>query len=252
MGKIKQFVLLAGILLLTGCSHKKSPASSANNFPVTDTVATTDTLLPQLPEPGETEQQLLALGLVDIHELSPDILVELKYATAHNFTKDTVYTDFNKAYLVRDVAERLSRVQNKLSKTFPGYKLLIYDAARPLSAQRKLFDKVRGTANSKYVASPSHTGLHNYGVAVDLTIADSLNCPIDMGTGFDYFGIEAHTTNEAQLIETGKLTREQVDNRLLLRKLMREEGFRVLPHEWWHFNGYTLRDAKAKFRLLDF
>lgn len=249
----KLFLLLAGILLLTGCSHKKSPVTThADSLIVNDAVVIADTLPPPTEEPSETERKLQALGLINIHELSPDILVELKYATTDNFTGDTVYTDFNDAYLVKDVAERLSRVQSKLSETFPGYKLLIYDAARPLSAQKKLFDKVRGTANSKYVASPSHTGLHNYGVAVDLTIADSLNRPLDMGTGFDYFGIEAHTANEAQLIAAGKLTKKQVDNRLLLRKLMSEEGFRVLPHEWWHFNGYTLRDAKAKFKLLDF
>lgn len=249
----KQFLLLVGILLLTGCSHKKSPATISTDSPIiNDTVIITDTLPLPPPEPSETELRLQAFGLINIHELSPEILVDLKYATADNFTKDTVYTDLTNAYLVTDVAERLSRVQNKLSETFSGYKLLIYDAARPLSAQRKLFDKVRGTANSKYVASPSHTGLHNYGVAVDLTIADSLNRPIDMGTGFDHFGIEAHTTNEAQLVAAGKLTQKQVDNRLLLRKLMREEGFRVLPHEWWHFNGYTLRDAKAEFKLLDF
>lgn len=246
----KLLFLFAGILLLTGCSHKKSPATSiADSIVVNDTVVITEVLPPQ---PSETERKLQDFGLVNVQDLSPDILVELKYATADNFTGDTVYTNLKDAYLVADVAERLSRVQKKLSETFPGYKLLIYDAARPLSAQKRLFDIVRGTANSKYVASPSHTGLHNYGVAIDLTIADSLNRPIDMGTGFDHFGIEAHTTDEAQLIEAGKLTKEQLDNRLLLRKLMHEEGFRVLPHEWWHFNGYTLEAAKAKFKLLDF
>lgn len=250
----KLLILLAGILLLTGCSHKKSAETSSADSLIAynQTIIQADTLPPLPPKPSATELQFQSLGLVNIHELSPRILVELKYATADNFTKDTVYTDFKDAYLIKDVAERLTRVQQKLNKTFPGYKLLIYDAARPLSAQKKLFDKVRGTANSKYVASPSHTGLHNYGVAVDLTIADSLSNPIDMGTGFDHFGIEAHTTNEAQLIEAGKLTKEQVKNRQLLRRLMHEEGFRVLPHEWWHFNGYTLRDAKAKYKLLDF
>ncbi|MFQ8826672.1 MAG: M15 family metallopeptidase [Alistipes sp.] len=58
--------------------------------------------------------------------------------------------------------------------------------------------------------------------------------PLPMGTPFDYFGQEAHIDREDELVAQGRITQQELDNRLLLRKVMRQAGFRPLRSEWWH------------------
>lgn len=79
-------------------------------------------------------------------------------------------------------------------------------------------------------------GLHNYGLAVDINIQDSLGQPLPMGTKVDHLGIEAHITQESELVRNGKISEAERQNRILLRRVMKEAGFRALPSEWWHFN----------------
>ena len=203
-------------------------------------------------ENKNTVAQFKAMGLVNIQDINPNIQVDLKYATTDNFTGKIVYTDFKEAFFVKEVALRLSRIQDRLTSLRPGYRLLIYDAARPFSVQKRFFDYVKGTEQEQYVANPAETGLHNYGIAVDLTIIDDRNIPLDMGVGFDYFGPEAHTNNEEKLLQERKITPAQIENRKFLRNMMSKEKFEVLANEWWHFNGYPLEVAKKSYQLLDF
>lgn len=71
-----------------------------------------------------------------------------------------------------------------------------------------------------------------------------------MGTEVDHLGVEAHITNESQLVEEGMITPEERKNRLLLRRVMTEAGFHVLPSEWWHFNLCGRDEAKRKYQLI--
>lgn len=64
-----------------------------------------------------------------------------------------------------------------------------------------------------------------------------------MGTPFDFFGEEAHTNNEEALLDAGKIDRTAYDNRRLLRRIMRNAGFRIIPYEWWHFNACSRAEA---------
>ena len=63
-------------------------------------------------------------------------------------------------------------------------------------------------------------GLHNYGLAVDISILDENGKPLPMGTKVDHLGIEAHITNERSLVQRGKITKQERENRLLLRRVM--------------------------------
>ena len=47
-------------------------------------------------------------------------------------------------------------------------------------------------------------GLHNYGLAVDISIQDSLGQPLPMGTKVDHLGMEAHITDEIGLVHNEK------------------------------------------------
>jgi D-alanyl-D-alanine dipeptidase len=191
--------------------------------------------------------------MVDIQARCPSIYVDLKYSSADNFLKMDVYGDLNTAYLQPDVADKLKLAQTLLEKRNPGFHLLVYDAARPLHIQQRMWDALRDRSleRSKYVSNPAQGGsLHNYGAAVDLTIADSSGQPLDMGTPFDYFGIEAHPNQETVLLAAGKLTAAQISNRQLLRMVMRQAGFFGISSEWWHFNSCTRATAKMRYAIV--
>ena len=199
------------------------------------------------------EKTMAKQGLVEVQQAIPGILVELKYATTDNFMHKNVYGCLQKAYLQKEVVARLKKAQDYLSASHPGYHLLIYDAARPLSKQWDLWNalpqyppKVR----RNYVANPAEHSIHNYGSAVDLTVADEQGRPLDMGTPFDFFGEMAYPSREKALLASGKLTKEAYSNRLILRKAMVRGGFMPIEYEWWHFNAFSRAEAKRRFAVL--
>ena len=158
----------------------------------------------------------------------------------------------NKAYLQKDVALRLSSVQKALSLAYPGYKLLVYDALRPVSVQQKMWqalDTLAPKERGKYVSNPKNLSLHNMGAAVDLTIIDSNGKALDMGAGFDDFRPIAYPNLEDSFLRTGQLTPLQVKNRNILRNAMQAQGFRQLPTEWWHYNACSRAEAKKKYKV---
>lgn len=191
-------------------------------------------------------------GLVDISVLDSTIRVHLVYATPDNFMGEAVYTGITRAWLHPDAAQKLVTAQRLLKKEHPDRTLVVYDAARPMSVQRKMWRLVRGTDKVNYVSNPSNGGgLHNYGMAVDVTILDPAGEPMPMGTPFDFFGEEAHTNNEEALLASGKITRKEFDNRRLLRRIMKSAGFRTIPYEWWHFNACSRAEARQSYPVLD-
>lgn len=192
------------------------------------------------------EQKLINSGLKCINDLDSTIHIDLKYATTDNFTKVVLYDSLRRAYLHPIAAEKLIKAQKLLKAKHPNLTLLVYDAARPLSVQKKMFKVVQGTKYQAYVANPTQTGLHNYGIAVDLTISDASGKALDMGTPFDFFGKEAGITNEAAY-----LTKKQIENRNLLRSVMTGAGFLTIRGEWWHFNALSLAESKKRCKLLE-
>lgn len=200
---------------------------------------------------SETSSYLDQLGLIDVGLLDPSIRTELKYASTDNFTGVVLYDDLRRAYLHPLAAKKLKQAQIILQKDNPELSLLVYDAARPLSVQKKMYDVVKNTKYRAYVADPSRTGLHNYGMAVDLTLCDSEGKPLDMGTKFDFFGKEARINNEDLFVTQGLLTKKQVENRRLLRRVMKQVGFIPIRGEWWHFNACSLQEAKAKYKVIE-
>lgn len=204
-------------------------------------------------KPCPYEEKMRSQGLVDVQMEIKQVLVQLKYATTDNFMHQNVYGCLTKAYLQKQTVAKLSLAQSLLEKEKPGYRLLIYDAARPLSKQWDLWNalpqyppKIR----KNYVASPQEHSIHNYGSAVDLTIADESGLPIDMGTPFDYFGKKAYPKAEKEMEEQGILSKEVIKNRLLLRKVMQKAGFLPIEYEWWHFNAFSRAEAKKRFQVV--
>jgi len=198
-----------------------------------------------LNSPSETS------NLVNIREIDSSILVDLKYATTDNFTGLVLYDGYDDACLQPDVAQMLAEASRYLNTMHPELRLLVYDAVRPLTVQQKMWECVKDTKYHRYVAHPDRLSLHNFGAAVDLTLTDSLGQPLDMGTPFDHFGRAAGISDEQKLIQEGILTRQQVQNRQLLRQVMRYAGFRSISGEWWHFNACSLQEAKQRYVLVE-
>lgn len=189
----------------------------------------------------------------DVQRLAPDIQVELKYASADNFLNQRLYYSIDRAYLQPDVAARLAKVQKALSTQHPGYRLLIYDALRPVAVQQKMWnalDSLVPVERAKFVSNPKNLSLHNMGAAVDLTIIDPRGKPLDMGAGFDDIRKIAYPCLEDSFLRSGELSIQQHNNRLLLRKSMQAQGFRQLPTEWWHYNACSRAEAKSKYKVL--
>ena len=200
---------------------------------------------------SETAQRLQETGLVDIKSIDTNIVVDLKYATTDNFTGINLYGNFREAYLQPTVAKMLGIAQKKLKEKHSNWNLIVYDAARPRSVQQRMWDIVKNTSWKSYVASPARISMHSYGVAVDVSIVDEDGNPIDMGTDFDEFSVMSEPRYEQKFLQEKKLTQQQVNNRLLLRNIMRNAGFRSISNEWWHFDAMSHEQAKVKYTPID-
>ncbi|MDY3120076.1 M15 family metallopeptidase [Porphyromonas somerae] len=194
------------------------------------------------------------VGLVDIQQVDPTIQVELMYASTDNFVGVDMYGEWTTAYLLPHIAEKLKQVQARLKKDWgEEYSLLICDAARPLSVQKKMYNTVRGTKYQGYVASPANGGgRHNYGAAVDLTIINTQTGErVDMGSPVDHFGIRSHTDKEEELLRKGLISKEAYNHRRYLTKQMNAVGLRNIRKEWWHFEErISIKEVRSRYRLI--
>ena len=120
-----------------------------------------------------------------------------------------------------------------------GYRIKIFDCYRPLDIQKKMWKIV---PNADYVADPKKGSVHNRGGAVDITLVDKDGKELDMGTPFDFFGIEARHDYQ-------NLSDEVKKNRALLKEIMLKQNFKSFDSEWWHYNlAAGLYDKIANFK----
>jgi zinc D-Ala-D-Ala dipeptidase len=187
--------------------------------------------------PRETTDALREANLVNVQRLDPDIRVEVRYATRHNFTGRRL-PGYCKpwVHLKRRPARSLALVQRDLERR--GLGLKVFDGYRPARASRAMvrwaYRTGRGHLVGTYIASRSN---HNRGHAVDLTLVRLRSGrELDMGR-YDGFGRKVHTYNAR-----GRRLR----NRLILVRAMKRRGFANYYREWWH---YEHRHRSA--RLLD-
>ena len=181
----------------------------------------------------------------------PGIIIDLKYASNDNFVGRNMYGIFNKAYLHKIAATQFYAAVTILKSMKGDHSFVIYDALRPRSVQYVLWDHVKGTPQQQYVADPKLGSMHNYGFALDLSIIDGQGKPLDMGTAYDDFSDLAQPKLEDVFLRLGKLNSRQIENRLLLRKIMVKAGFIPLDNEWWHFDALPATQVKGKFSIVE-
>jgi CubicO group peptidase (beta-lactamase class C family) len=198
-------------------------------------------------------------GMVDIRSLMPDISQSIAYAGSNNFVGVPIRGyQAPRCWLKREAAEALARVDAALRERH--MRLRVFDCYRPVRAVAHFVRWANDRADQRskaahypdldksrllgdYIAPVSG---HSRGATVDLTVlrcdAHDADCePLDMGTGFDFFGTRAHT--DSPEVDAG-----QRANRHLLRDAMEAQGFRNYAMEWWH---YTLRPEPTPDTLYD-
>ena len=199
-----------------------------------------------------TELLFINTGLVDVKTIDSSIHVDLVNSDrSKNFFKKDYYNGLDKAYLLKEVAEKLSKAQQILKKKQPNYSLSIMDASRPNSVSWMMYEDVKGTVFEKYVANPKTGSMHNYGAAIDLTIVNEKEKRINMGLIPFYksrLGVKfAYLWKKL----TGKgMSEEAKENRKLLKDVMLEAGFYPLDFEWWHFNGFEKSYVRKNYQMI--
>lgn len=198
------------------------------------------------------ENKFIDEGLIDVNDIDRSIKVDLVNSDpAKNFFEEDFYDGLNKAYLRRRIALMLANAQRMLRKGHPTYSLQVLDAARPRSVSRAMYKKMKGTRFEKYVANPAKGSMHNYGVAVDITIVDATGTKLDMGPS-PFYKTHAEIYWQYFLTKIGfSLSTEQQHNRAILKHAMLKAGFHPLSHEWWHFNGMKKEDARNVFSIIE-
>jgi len=200
---------------------------------------------------NEIEKKFIGAGLVDIHTIDESIKVDLVNSDPDkNYFRENFYDGLNKAFLRREVAQKLSLAQKHLKSEYPEYSILIMDAARPRSVSKLMFKKMQGTKFEKYVANPKNGSMHNYGIAVDVTIVDATGKEIDMGfTPFYKSNLSIYWG--CAKLKMFDLSEAQKKNRKLLSTIMRKAGFFPLSYEWWHFNGMQKDEARKMYQIIE-
>jgi D-alanyl-D-alanine dipeptidase len=203
-------------------------------------------------EPNEIEQRFINAGLVDVNSIDNSIQIDLVNSDpSKNYFRENFYDGLNRAYLQKEVALKLAKAQQILKARFPDYSLLIMDSARPRSVSVLMYEKMKGTKYEKYVANPKKGSMHNYGIAVDITIVNKDGEKLDMGFTPFYKSEASIYWQFIKMKLSSKISPEQSKNRKLLSDVMIGAGFKPLNFEWWHFNGMPKQDARKKYKIIE-
>ena len=209
------------------------------------------------PATAQPKDQPRPDTFVDVTTVAPGILVEARYATAHNFVGQVI-NGYEKpiCYLTRQAAAALAQVVADLEPR--GLTIKVYDCYRPERAVAHFARWARNLRDEKmkaefyphvdkstlfadgYIASRSG---HSRGSTTDLTLARrSDGQALDMGTPFDFFSPKSWPSDKS-------VSAEAQANRALLAQAMRKRGFYPYDKEWWHF---TLRHEPYPQTYFDF
>jgi len=199
-----------------------------------------------------------ASGFVNVSEVLPEVLVELRYYTAYNFIGRRIPGyESPCALLTKEAALVLQKVAARAARD--GYSIRIFDAYRPRRSVIYFVDwcgdekdqvmkpyfyphTEKSEIIEKDYISPESD--HTSGSTLDMTLFNRSNGHnLDMGAPFDHFGERSNRDF------TSGLTPEQIRNRHYLYDLMADHGFTGIESEWWH---YTLDNEPYGDTWFDF
>lgn len=229
---------LAAVFALTvGCVGEQTPPRAEEEFDAVrvEAQAVVEPAKERAPDP---EVQEPPPGFVALSAAVPGVVLEVRYATANNFTGAPLPGYVPGALWVhRSTAAALARVQASLAEA--GLRLRVYDAYRPARASEAMFDWARASGREAllregYVARHSN---HARGNTIDVTLETEAGELLDMGTPWDTFSPHSHYAAARG---------NAMAHRKTLRRVMTQAGFKPYAREWWHF---TLPEPAGLLRL---
>lgn len=178
-------------------------------------------------------------NLVRLLDMDEEFIIELKYATADNFTGVQIYQS-NDCWIDEHTAELLIMAKNIFKED--GYRVKVWDAYRPIRAQRKFWEVM---PKPGFVARPPELSeiktsrpTHMNGMCVDVTLTDRDGKEMEMPCPFD-------TMDERAALDCPKNPEEGRKNGKYLKEVMESVGFEAYEQEWWHF--YDVTGTPAPF-----
>jgi len=175
--------------------------------------------------PTSNNPKYAVANLISISEVDPTIVIDLQYTRPTTIAKSPLYPKAFPALVRPETALRLKHA-NAIVKKF-GFRLKVWDAYRPPSAQWKLYEA--SGRNDTFVANPGNApSQHSCGTAVDITLVKGNGSFVRMPTGFDAFTPQASSSYNHSNKEVAK-------NLKILQYAMHSSGFYHLPAEWWHY-----------------
>lgn len=168
-------------------------------------------------------------NLVKLVDYDTDFIIDLRYSTPNNFTGKKVY-ESNECWMDKHTCEILIKAKNIFKEA--GYRVKIWDAYRPISAQAKFWDIM---PDDDFIARPPDMSkiikfrpTHMNGLCVDVTLTDADGNDIEMPSEFD-------DMTERAALECPLNTGIAKKNAKYLRDVLESVGFQGYENEWWHY-----------------
>jgi D-alanyl-D-alanine dipeptidase len=172
-------------------------------------------------------------------------------------------------YLRHTVLNSLLQAQSLLQQNFPGWKILVFDAYRPIAVQQYMVDCTFAQTLAERALSlenltleqqqtiweevyqfwavpsldPAMPPPHSTGAAIDVTLVDETGMPVAMGSAIDEMSPRSypdHFADKTAWMQDKTLTQADADrfhaHRQQLKQVMTAAGFRQHHREWWHFS----------------
>jgi D-alanyl-D-alanine dipeptidase len=169
------------------------------------------------------------------------------------------YGEKSPFFVRQGVRDRLITAQHGLQHQRPGWKILIFDAFRPLPVQQFMVDytftqlvQQQGLELAALTATqrqqileqvyefwalpdpdPNCPPPHSTGGAIDVTLVDDQGQTVDMGGAIDEISPRSYPNHYASNPDPS--AQQFHCQRELLHQAMTQAGFRQHPNEWWHF-----------------
>lgn len=193
--------------------------------------------------------------------LVPLLLDDFAVVTPHPYEAlGAPYRDRSPYWLRQSVATALQQAQQHLQSSYPGWRIQIFDAYRPLAvqqfmvdytaqnlAQQQGLDLAQASATEKQAlmarvyqfwalpsANPQTPPPHSTGAAVDITVVDDIGQSVDMGSPIDEVSERSHPNHFQD--KADPISQQVHHHRCVLRQVMATVGFQQHPNEWWHFS----------------
>jgi D-alanyl-D-alanine dipeptidase len=176
----------------------------------------------------DTYPSTLDSDFVKVSDYIENVTIDLKYAETDNETGCKIY-NFTDAYLRYGTLQKLVSIAKLLEDQ--GYRIVIWDAYRPVKAQDVIWQYNGVTDTGSYVSSKGNT--------VYITMVNADGTPLEMPSVYG-------DSSSASDRDYTDVSENAGANALYLETLMTANGF-TAGEKWWQFTDSTDYEIEKNF-----